>query len=139
MLTKLLCASVLAAAASAQTYTLTSFGTSCGGTLQGQVVSSRQGDVLRLGVAGATPNTIAVLAIGGLATTPHPLPGSNCLLLVDPRGTQISLTDGRGHAQFQLRLPPVVPITVHLQAATVDFTRLGRAVETTNGLRLDGV
>ena len=135
---KLLCTALLCAPAFAQTYTVTPFGARCGGTLQGQVVNTPLGAGLRLRVAHASPNTVTVLVLGGLATAPQPLPGTNCMLLVDPRGTEATLTDGRGNAHFALRLPSTVPFTVHLQAATIDFNRRGRAVETTNGLQVDG-
>jgi len=139
MRTLLIALAATATAASAQTYTLTSFGRPCPGTLQGQVVTTPQGRALRLAVSGAAADELALLVLGHQAATPHPLPNTNCLLLVDPRATMLSMTDAAGNASFATRLPPIVPITIDFQAGTVDFTRVGRAVETTNGIRLVGV
>jgi hypothetical protein len=130
---------LLSTVAVAQTYTLTSFGTSCGGTLQGQVVSLPAGHGLRLGLLSNTPNAIAVLVFGHQATTPQPLPGGNCLLLVDPRATQLTFTDAQGRAHWNQRIPPVLPITFDIQAATLTLSPTGRVAATSNGLRLDGV
>lgn len=126
-------------AAIAQTYTLTSFGAGCGGTMQGQVVTLPVGHGLRLGLLSNTPNAIAVLVLGHQAATPQPLPGGNCLLLVDPRATQITFTDAQGRAHWNQRIPPVLPITFDMQAATLTLTPTGRVAATSNGLRLDGV
>ncbi len=130
---------LLGATLAAQTYTLTPFGTSCGADLQGQVVQGPQGAGLRVGVTNAPPGAVAVLVLGGLAAVPQPLPGSTCTLLVNPRVTNLSTTNRNGNAAFFLRLPPVLPITIHMQAVTIDATRAGRSFEATGGLRLDGV
>jgi len=130
---------LLAATAAAQTYTVTPHGTRCGGGLQAQVVTTTQGSALRIGVRRAQPNAVTVLVLGSLSPVPQPLPGSQCELIVDPRHTQFSMTDGRGRASFTMRLPNSVPFTFHMQAATIDMTRRGRSIESTNALQIDGV
>lgn len=93
---------------------------------------------LRFGVTNAMPNAIAALVIGHLAPSPIQLPGSQCLLLVDPRHTLLGSTDGQGQASFQLSLPNVAPITIEFQAVVVELTRAGRLAESTDGVRLVG-
>ena len=138
MIRALFVASSLAVASFAQTYTLTDFGTQCGGDLIGQVVQGPQGAGLRLGVNGAQPNAVAILALGHRAPGPITLPGSNCTLLVDARHTIFTTTDAAGHAAFFVQLPRAVPITVLFQAVTANFSRAGRQVESTDGLQLVG-
>ena len=129
---------LLAVASHAQTYTLTDFGTQCGGDLRGQVVQGPQGTGLRLGVVGAQPNAIAILVIGHRAPSPITLPGTACTLLVDSRHTMFAQTDAQGRASFQMPLPNVVPITILFQVVTATFTPTGRTIESTDGLRLVG-
>lgn len=135
----LLAVSLFAAAASAQTWTVTSRGPQCGGLLRGQVVQAPQGTGLRLGVGNAAPSALAVLAIGMPQTTPVALPGSNCELYVDPRASMLSMTDANGQASFALRLPASrVPVTFYLQAVVVEAVRPGRIASSTNVLQVVG-
>lgn len=128
---------LLAATAAAQTsVTFVDFGRPCGGDLSGALVRTPAGAAIQLNVTGAASNALAVLVIGSMATTPHALPGSNCLLLVEPRATHIDSTDARGNARFQLRLPPIVPLVVDFQVATAELSRQGRVVESTDGVEL---
>lgn len=131
---------LLSVSAAAQTYTLSSFGTQCGGDLQGQVVTAPAGSAMQLGVTGARPNAHAILVIGHQFTTPVPLPGSQCLLLVDPRGTMLTTTTATGTAHFVFHVPPVVPITIDFQAVIVSHSHHhGLVAESTDGVRLTGV
>lgn len=135
-----LAASLLSLSAVAQTYTLTDFGTQCGGDLHGQIVQAPAGNGLRLGVTGARPNTHAVLVAGHMAPTPLQLPGSQCLLLVNPRFTMFGMTDAQGRAHFGFRLPPVVPITVDFQVVLFGISPTqGRVAVSTDGIELVGV
>ncbi|MBL8723745.1 MAG: hypothetical protein JNK49_06840 [Planctomycetes bacterium] len=134
----LLISALLAVPAVAQTWTLSDFGRPCGGDLSGQVVASPRGVGLRFAVTGATPNAVAVLALGQLAPTPIQLPGSQCLLLVDPRHTLFATTDAQGQAGFQLSLPNIAPISIEFQAVVIELTRAGRLAESTDGVRLVG-
>jgi hypothetical protein len=130
---------LLAVAASAQTWTVTSRGPQCGGELRGQVVQAPQGSGLRLGVLNAAPSSLAILAIGMPQATPVALPGSNCELYVDPRGSMLDLTDAQGRASFALRLPAArVPVTFYLQAVVVEARRPGRIATSTNVLQVVG-
>lgn len=129
----------LAATAASQTYTLTDFGTQCGGDLQGQIVTAPGGTGIRLGVTGAHRNTITVLVIGHPQAAPVQLPGSACLLLVDPRAMLHELTSPSGTAGFGFRLPPIVPITIDFQAVIVGHAASGRVFESTDGVHLVGV
>ncbi len=134
----LLLSALLASPIAAQTWTLSDFGRPCGGDLAGQVLATPRGVALRFAVSGAMPNAIAVLAVGHLAPAPIQLPGSQCLLLVDPRHTFLGTTDGQGQASFQMSLPNVAPITLEFQAVVVELTRAGRLAESTDGVRLVG-
>jgi len=130
---------LFAASASAQTWTVTSRGPQCGGQLRGLVVQAPQGSGLRLGVSNATPSAIAILAIGMPQAAPVALPGSNCELYVDPRGTMLGMTDAQGQASFAMRLPASrVPLTFYLQAVVVEATRPGRIATSTNVLQVVG-
>jgi hypothetical protein len=128
---------VLAAAASAQTYTVSPFGPACGASLQGVVVQPPIGVAMRVAVTGADPFAHAVLVLGPQLPAPVALPGG-CDLLVDPRVVLHTRTNGNGDAGFVFRLPPVVPITIDLQALVVRRTPSGRVADTSNGLRVVG-
>jgi hypothetical protein len=130
-----LAAAALAAPAAAQSCAFSSFGRPCGGDLSGALVQTPRGPALELSITGAEPNALAVLVVGQPAATPHPLPGSPCLLLLDPRHTLIGNTDRRGRAQFRMALPPVSPLDLGFQAAIAELTRNGRVVESTDGVR----
>ncbi|MBK8098588.1 MAG: hypothetical protein IPK26_15870 [Planctomycetes bacterium] len=125
---------LLAATAAAQNYSFSNFGRPCGGDLAGQVVRTQRGAALQWDVTNADAGAVAILVVGHLAATPIALPGSGCLLLVDPRTTLFQQVDGRGHAQFLMALPPVVPLQVQFQAVTVELSRMGRVAESTNGV-----
>lgn len=125
---------LLAATAAAQNYSFTPFGRPCGGDLAGQVVRTQRGAALQWNVTNADAGAAAILVVGHLAATPVALPGSGCLLLVDPRTTLFQQVDGRGNAQFLMALPPVVPLQVEFQAVTLELSRLGRVAESTNGV-----
>ncbi len=133
----LLACLVLTPAAASQTWTVTSFGTSCGGTLQATVVQHANGAALRAGVTGADALKPALLVLGHQFATPVSLPGG-CELLVDPRVTLHGRTSPNGDARFAFRLPPIVPLTFDLQALVVTLTPAGRIADTTNGLRVAG-
>ena len=138
MKTLLIASLLLAAAASAQTYTVTPFDAPCGARLGGQVTTTAAGTAMHLGVTHAHPNALAVLVIGHQHTTPVPLPGSPCFLLVDPRVTQFAVTSATGSARFGFRVPPVLPITIDFQVVVA--RHIGHLVaEATNGIRLTGV
>ena len=129
----------LAATVTAQTYTLTDFGTQCGGDLHAQVVQATTGVGLRLGVTGAQPHSLAILVIGGPQATPIQLPGSQCQLLVDRRVMLHEVTSATGSARFAFRVPPVLPITFDCQAVIVSFSPTGLVATSTDGVRLNGV
>lgn len=136
---KTLIAAVLAstaALAQAPTCTFTDFGRPCGGDLAGQVVRTTNGAGVRLDVTGATPLSFAVLAAGQQAR-PIALPGSNCLLLVDPRITVLQQVDRTGATAFRFHLPPIAPLNVDFQAVTIALSRSGRMAESTDGVTLN--
>lgn len=127
---------LLAGAAVAQTHptcTFTSFGRPCGGDLAGSIV---RGPAIQMDVTNAAPASVAILVAGHMAARPHPLPNSNCLLLVDPRLTLVTPVDRHGNASFHLRLPHVTPLDVDFQAVTIALHRNGRTAESTNGVTL---
>ena len=129
---------LLAATTTAQTYTVTNFGTPCGATLQGQVMTTPAGSAIHLGVTGAHPGALAFLVIGHPQAAPVPLPGSPCFLLVDPRLVLHTVTTATGSARFGFRIPPVLPITIDFQAVIARHTT-HLVAESTNGVRLHGV
>ena len=139
MHTKLISTLLLAASSIAQTYTLTNIGTPCAGGMLGQVVTLPAGTGLRLGVQNAPANAFAILAVGHPQPGPVSLPGTQCVLLVDPRFTMATLTNSNGNAQFAFRVPPVLPITIDLQTVVLGFTTTGVVAGPTNGVRLVGV
>jgi hypothetical protein len=137
MQTFLLAATLLAAAATSQaTCTFTNFGRPCGGDLAGSVVRGPAGAVVVMDVANATPNAFCFLTVGPLAATPITLPGSACLLLVQPRAYLFGQTDRAGSAGFRINLPRITPLVVEFQAVTAEPTRGGRVVESTNGVQM---
>ncbi|MCC6784453.1 MAG: hypothetical protein IT457_16540 [Planctomycetes bacterium] len=129
----LLAVALAAGFAAAQTCTFTNFGRPCGGTLTGTQV---RGSGVQMDVARAMPGEIALLVVGHQAPRPHPLPGSACALLVDPRVILHSNTDRSGAATFLMRLPNVTPLNVDFQCVVVDVNRTGRVAESTNGVNL---
>ena len=133
-----LAAALFAASASAQVYSVSHFGRPCGGDLTGQLVATPQGVTMRLGVSGATPNAVAVLVLGVRAPGPVALPNSACLLLVDPRATMLSQTNGLGMASFAVPVPGVLPIHLLFQVVVADFAAAGRTVTSTDGVLLQG-
>ena len=137
----LLATATATATAAAQTYTLSDFGSQCGGDLHGQVLTSHHtGTDLLLGITGAAPQALAILVIGHHAATPIHLPGSQCLLLVDPQGTMLTTTTAAGSAHFVFHVPPVVPITIDFQAVIVTHsTAHGLVAGSTDGVHLTGV
>ncbi|HLQ38975.1 MAG TPA: hypothetical protein VK348_14290 [Planctomycetota bacterium] len=132
---RLLAGLVLAAAAAAQTPTVnfTNFGRPCDGTLTGSLA---RGPSVQMDVAGAPANAIAILAIGHPATTGIALPGSSCLLLVEPRATMLQLVDARGNSTFHLRLPPIVPLSVDFQEVSLGLLPRGVVAVSTNGVNM---
>jgi len=137
----ILLSSLLAATAAAQTYTVTDFGPQCGGDLHAQIVMGHHtGHDLLFGVTGARANALAVLVLGHHFAAPVQLPGSQCLLLVDPRGTMLTTTTATGTAHFAFHVPPVVPITIDFQAVIVSHSHHhGLVAESSDGVRLTGV
>lgn len=129
----------LAVPAVAQTWTLTDVGRQCGGDLAGQVQQSPTGQGLRLAVSNAQANALAILVVGHRAPAPIQLPGSACTLVVDPRHTMFATTDAQGSASFSMRLPTQVPMSFLLQVVTGTVSSTGRVLESTDGLRVDGV
>ena len=128
---------LLAATALAQTgIAFTPFGRPCGCDLAGSAVRTATGPVLRFDVTNAAPSSIAVLVLGQLAGTPFPLPGTNCLLLVQPRATLLQQVDVNGAAAFRFPLPPIAPLSVDFQAVTIALSRNGRTAESSNGVNL---
>jgi len=128
----------LSAASFAQSgIAFTAFGRPCGGDLAGAVVRTTTGVALRFDVTNAAPDSIAVLVLGQQAVNPFPLPGSNCLLLVQPRATLLQRVDANGATAFRFPLPPISPLSVDFQAVTIALNRNGRTAESTNGLTLN--
>ena len=117
---------LLAATTVAQNCTFTNFGRPCGGDLAGSLV---RGPAIRMAVTNAAPSSVAVLVVGQTAARPHPLPGSNCLLLVDPRITFAQPVGPRGNTEFLMRLPNVRALDVDFQVVTVASSRNGRTAE----------
>lgn len=143
MKTSLIAFLALTAAVSAQTYTLTDFGPQCGSDLHAQVLTGHHNHSadLNLHVTGAAPHALAILVIGlhHLATPVH-LPGSQCLLLVDPLGTMLTMTTATGSAAFGFHVPPALPITIYFQAVIVGHSpHHGLVAESSDGVRLTGV
>ncbi len=131
-------AAVLAVAAVAQTrptYSFTSFGRPCGGDLAGSLNTTRAVPAIQMDVTNAAPSSFAILVAGHQAARPHSLPGSNCLLLVDPRITLVGSVDARGNATFLLSLPRIpTPWSIDFQAVTIALNRNGRTAESTDGV-----
>lgn len=119
------------------TCTWTSFGPSCVGTLQGSDVPGATGIRLTLAVGGATPSTVGVLVLGTAATTPTPLPGGVCDLLIDRGGRPIFTTgfhtDAQGAATILFQIPARA-LSIDMQALT--FDRANQSIGSTNGLGL---
>jgi hypothetical protein len=126
---------LLATAAGAQTITFTAFGRPCGGDLDGSAVRAAGGAAVRFDVTNAAPNSVAVLVLGHVGR-PLPLPGSDCLLLVEPRATVLQQVDRTGTAAFRFHLPPIAPLSIDFQAVTIALNRNGRTAESTNGVNL---
>ena len=102
----LLASALLAASATAQC-ALSDFGRPCGGDLTGSFVRTPRGAGLSFQVTGAMPDALAILVLGHQARTPHPLPGSQCLLLLDPRHTMLARTSPRGGRKLpRPEMPP---------------------------------
>jgi hypothetical protein len=139
MKTFLLASFLVTATAAAQSYTLTGFGSHCGGDLHAQIVAGHPtGHDLLFAVNGARPNALAVLGIGHQLAAPVHLPGQ-CLLLVEPLDTMLTTTSPGGTAHFAFHLPPVVPISIDFQAVIVGHSHHhGLVVESTDGVRLTG-
>lgn len=134
----LLAVPFLAAVATAQTsVSFADFGRPCGGDLAGSLVRGRTGPNVQLDVTRADAGAVAILVLGThLARVPHPLPGSPCLLLVEPRATMFGTVDRAGSAQFSLPLPPIAPLVVDFQVVTVELARAGREAKSTDGVEL---
>jgi hypothetical protein len=130
-------AAALAAAAAGQTWTVSAFGLPCGATLQAQVLQAANGAAVAAGITAADPLTHAILVIGSQQPAPVALPGG-CQLLVHPRLLLHTRTDASGTARVGFRLPPVVPITVDLQALVLTRSPTGRLADASNGVRIVG-
>jgi hypothetical protein len=113
-----------------------SFARPCGGDLAGQQVRSTSGSTVRFDVTNAAPNSYAVLVVGQEMLRGLQLPGSTCLLLVQPRATAILQVDASGAAAFRFGLPPISPLDLDFQAVTVALNRNGRTAESTNGVSM---
>jgi hypothetical protein len=125
---------VLATAASAQTCVFASFIRPCGADLAGQQVRSPAGSAVRFDVTNAAPNCFAVMVVGQEMARGIQLPGSNCLLVVQPRATLVQQVDAAGATSFRFHLPPISPIDLDFQVVTVALSRNGRTAESTNGV-----
>lgn len=137
VLTRLVAAVLTATAVIAQapTCTFTAFGRPCGGVLAGTQLTSPTTVGVRFDVTGAAPGAIAVLALGH-RDRGSVLPGSTCLLLIDPRATYFAQVDRAGAVSFRFPLPAVTPFQVDAQVVTVGLSRNGRTAESTNALNV---
>ncbi len=101
--------------------TFTNFGRECGGRLDG-VLPGPTGSRFALDLTNAAPRAIAVLVIGPRMRTPIPLPGSHCVLHVDPIITLSGQTNGQGEKSWTFPSVAVAPtIHVSFQAVTLDL------------------
>jgi hypothetical protein len=112
---------------------VTPFGRPCGGALAGRAGADDRGIHIGLHVTGAAPNVNGVVLLGTPLDQPRSLPGSDCLLLVDGIRAVHFTTDRAGAAQLALHLPGA-RLHAALQALTVERTRDGVRVASTNGL-----
>lgn len=119
-------------AVAAQNCAFTTFTRPCGSDLAGAVV---RGPAVQWNVTNAAPASYAVLAIGQQAR-PMPLPGTDCLLVVNPRVMLVQPVDSRGNSTFLLRLPPITGLSLDFQAVTVAVNRRGRFAESTNAITM---
>lgn len=133
-----LVSSILAVAASAQNYTLASFGTPCGGVLHGQLVTTSAGTGLRLLAVTPTAAQFAILVAGSMAPAPITLPNSQCTLLVQPHVLVPASATSTLGMQWHVHVPATVPFTFDFQAILVGFTGTGLHLGSTDGVELVG-
>jgi len=126
----------LAAASSAQTCSFTLFGRPCGGDLAGQQVTTPTASGIRFDGSHLAPGAVAILVLGQQAAQGIQLPGSNCLLVVQPGNTVLGQADRTGACLFRFPIPARLPIAADFQVVTIGFTRNGRIAESTNGVHL---
>jgi hypothetical protein len=126
----------LATAASAQTCAFRLFGRPCGGDLAGQQVTTPTASGIRFDAANLAPGAVAILVFGQQPSQGIQLPGSNCLLLVQPGSTVVAQADRTGSCTFRFPIPTRLPVAADFQVVTIGFTRNGRIAESTNGVSL---
>jgi hypothetical protein len=124
---------LLASTATAQTCTFTNFGRACGADLAGSLA---RGPAIQMDVSNAAPGSIAIFVAGHRTNRPHPLPNSNCLLVVEPRITLLEQVNLNGNARFLMRMPNVTPLAIDFQAVTIALNRNGRTAESSNGVTM---
>ncbi len=133
LLASIVLTAVTAVAQTFPTCAFTSFTRPCGTDLAGSQI---RGPGLQWDVTNAAPGSVAILAIGQAMRQPLPLPGTNCLLVVDPRLLLVAPVDRGGNAEFVLRLPPIAPLSIDFQAVTVALNRNGRTAESSNAIEM---
>lgn len=105
-----------------------------GGTLSPQPDGSH---VANLQVAGAVPQALGVLALGGQQlAVPLPAPWQACTLLCSPDVTAAFVASASGTAAFSFPVPAVPGLVAHLQAFAFDWTLPSLPLDATNGLRI---
>ncbi len=110
--------------------TLTTYGKSCGSTLQGTAYPTRE---IQLDLAGGFPRAAGLLALGFERQT-FQIPKTPCILLTKIAFLGSFLTDSQGKTSWLIPLPPGLTLTFQIQAAT--FARSGSKLllRMTNGV-----
>jgi hypothetical protein len=100
------------------------FGAECGGRLRG-VLPGPSGSQFALDLTDAAPHVPALLAIGPRMRTPVQLPGSHCLLHINPLVAVAQQTNAQGRAHWTFPLVSVMPVpTISFQVVTIDVNSL---------------
>jgi hypothetical protein len=124
----------------ALTASLTTYAGPCSSaTLSGSLVPQPDGShVAQLQVAGASPNGLAVLVVGGQQVlAPLPAPWSNCALLASPDATASFVVDASGALTIPLPVPAVPGLLGFVQVISIDLSQWpSLLLDASNGVRI---
>lgn len=121
------------------TASATPYGTPCASLTLSATLTPQAGGghFASLAIAGASPSSLGVLALGGQQlAVPLPAPWQACTLLCSPDATASFVASPTGAASFGVLMPPLPGLNAWLQAFAIDWTLASVPLDASGGLRL---
>lgn len=115
--------------------TVTPFGAECAGKLEGASNPSTTHRVIKLSLTKGFPDAVGVMVIGKTKISAA-LPGTSCLLLVDPTIMSVFQTNAKGERTQYLRAPLNSTGSLFVQDVLLKLDAKGATFGSSNGLEI---